>query len=251
MSSVAPPMTTARHRPLNSAQTRMSPGWILIAAPIAPLMPRIAGRSSQRQPMANVANRIGPTCPSFSAYTNGNDQPARSRIHQRMSRATGSTATPTRKAASDPAIHAHVAVVAASRPNGRTQRRERRRVIEQPEPARLGVGHVVQRLPGEDARRRLVIGKEVEPERRAGNGQGQADPEDQRQDRDDGERRATEVGDPLARHRPSACSSTRPPRRCSRGIRNRSQATRSASGIDGRIREPRLSYQRIGTTAVR
>ena len=229
----------------------MSPGWILMAAPRAPLSPRIVGWSSQRQPMANVANRIGPTCPSLSAYTNGNDQPASRTIHQRMSRDTGRHGHADEERDERQADPGPRRGRRAEQAEGEHERRERRRVVEQPEPAGLRVRHVVERLPGEHPRGGLVVGQEVEAEGVPGGGQGQPDAQQQRQHRDDGQGRATETDRGVGPHRPSARSSIRPLRRWSSGMRNRSQATRTASGIDARMREPRLSNQRMGTTATR
>ncbi len=73
-----------------------------------------------RQPIANARKRIGPTCPSFTAWTNGNDRPASSTIHQRTDLETGRIATPTRNAASDRPIQTQVAVSGDSSANGST-----------------------------------------------------------------------------------------------------------------------------------
>src|SRR5687768_11953091 len=90
MINVTAPIATARHRRVSVAHTSTSPGCILIAAPTAPVTPSQTGCSDQRHPSANRPNRIGPTWPSFTAYTNGNDQPARKTIHQRTVRDVGS-----------------------------------------------------------------------------------------------------------------------------------------------------------------
>ena len=70
--------------------------------------------------MAKVRKRSGPTCPSLTAYTKGNDSPANNTSHQRTDRETGRTATPTMNAATSSAIQAYVAVVADRSPKTRT-----------------------------------------------------------------------------------------------------------------------------------
>ncbi len=105
---------------MSIAQASTSPGWILIAAPSAPLSPSTAGRSSQRQPTANARNSNGPTWPSLSAYRNGHDRPASSTITHRVRIATGMTATPAPNDTPRRAVHTHVATPAGSNPNAST-----------------------------------------------------------------------------------------------------------------------------------
>ena len=109
---------TARKRRVHNAHTIRSTGWSFTATPIAAATPKPIGCPRQRQPTANTRNRSGPTWPSFTAYTNGNDQPASSTSHQRTDRDAGRMATPTRKATTDRPIQIHVAVVGDSSPNG-------------------------------------------------------------------------------------------------------------------------------------
>ena len=77
-------------------------------------------------------------------------------------------------------VQVQTAVVADSSPNGRIERRERRRVVEEPEPAGRLEAHVVQRLAVQQADRGLVIGEEVEAERVAGRETDVADDDDER-----------------------------------------------------------------------
>ncbi len=130
------------------------------------------------------------------------------------------------------------------------ERNERRRVIEQPERAARLEREVVDRLAVEQAGRRLVIGEEVVAACVAGDGKGGPDGDRERQARDDRQRRPSQWAEaPIPGH--AARSGPRPRPRWMSGIRNRSQATRMARPGRARIREPRRSYQWIGTIAIR
>ena len=130
--------------------------------------------------------------------------------------------------------------------------RERRRVVEQPEAAGRLEAHVVQRLAVEQPDRGLVVGQEVEAERPGLLGRPDDQPDERREHEqgDDRQRRPAEPA-PGRSVGHDADVAPRPLRRWMSGIRNRSQATRSASPGLARIREPRRSYQRIGTIASR
>ena len=130
------------------------------------------------------------------------------------------------------------------------QRGERRWVVEKAEPTGLREGHVIELLAVEEPDGGLVICEEVVPERVARERQSRTEARNERQDRDDRERRARESRDSLAVHHALSVALRRLPR-CMSGMRNRSQATRSASPGRARMRDPRLSNQRIGTIASR
>ena len=113
------PTATAIQRRVSSAHASTRPGWILIAAPSAPVMPSTTGRSRYRQPTAKRRNSSGPTCPSFTAYRNGHEHPASRTISHFVRTLTGIAATPTPNAPSRSAIQAQVAAAAVSSPSGR------------------------------------------------------------------------------------------------------------------------------------
>ena len=109
---------------------------------------------------------------------------------------------------------------------------------------------VEERLALQQATGRADIGAVVVAERVTRSGQRRPHADGEHDDGDDRQR------GPRERHRAGLVHQARSvaPRRAPRwsnGILNRSQATRAASPGDARILEPRLSYQRMGTTAIR
>ncbi len=230
----------------------MIAGWSLMAVPSAALAPTRIGSSSQRQPMAKSRNRIGPTWPSLTAYANGHDSPASRTIHQRTVRETGRMAVPDREGddqAGGPGVDGGRR---RQQPERQDERGEGRRVVEQAEPTGRRVAHVVQRLAVQQADGRLVIGEEVEAERvgRDRSPDRQTDDGHEHEDGDDRERRPAETAQRRCVHH-VRCAPLRPLPRWMSGIRKRSQATRMASPGRARIRDPRRSYQRMGTIASR
>ncbi len=142
------PMTNARVRRVSRAHTSTSAGWILIAAPSAAAHPEHRWRRSMpAQPAANSANRIGPTCPSLSAYRNGHDSPARRTISHFVRLATGQHDHADRERGDREADPQPGRGRRAQQPERQDQRNERGRVVEQAETARALERRVVGRLP--------------------------------------------------------------------------------------------------------
>ena len=128
--------------------------------------------------------------------------------------------------------------------------RERRRVEEEAEATGDRERHVVQRRAIGHPLDGLVIGEEVVAERVARDGQGRSHPAGERQHGEDRQRGPRQPGEGVAVHHTGSVA-PRWLRRWMSGIRNRSHATRTARRGPARIRDPRLSNQRIGTMAIR
>ena len=176
-------------------------------------------------------------------------------MSQRTRRETGIAATPTSERAEQHRDPRPRRGAGRQQPERQHERDERRRVVEQPEPARRLERHVVGGLPVEHPRRGRVVGEEVVAQRVARDGERQRDPAGEHEDRDQRQQPRERRPDPrrscrATRRQPAGWSVDRAAaRRTSRwtsGIRNRSQATRIASRRPGCIREPRRSAQRIG-----
>ena len=246
------PPGSARSR---SAQTRMSPGWSLIAAPERAAQARGGcGSSSQRQPTAKQQEQQRPDLAELHRV---DERPRQAR---RAGRSTSGRVARDRQdrhadqerpdQQRDPEPDRGRSP--SSEPERQDERRERRRVVEEPEAAarlelrsytRLAV-RAGGRPPGGRRGSRTRACR-----RRRARVAPTAAAEDE--DRDD---RQGRPGQAAASSSAAVTWSRRAPRPSARwisGIRKRSQATRRARPGRARIREPRRSYQRIGTIASR